>query len=77
MSAMPVVPCAQVTTGNPPAGGALLGTRMRPVTAMSFPAIDREWYITRRIVPCSPGTLWSSVLMTSPGCPAGNGDGTS
>ena len=29
---------------------------MRPVTGMSFPWIDCEWYMTRCIVPCSAGT---------------------
>ena len=72
MSAIPVVPCAHVITGNPPAGGDELGTAISPVTAMSAPMTDCEWYMTRRIVPCSPDTVTSSVLTTSPGWPAGS-----
>ncbi len=74
---MPVVPWAHVTTGQPPDGAVPLGTAIRPVTAMSFPATDREWYITRETVPFSPAWAGSaSVLMMSPGWPGGSGSGT-
>ncbi len=43
MSAIPVVPCAQLSTGQPPAGGWPGGIETVPVTAVSCPARVREW----------------------------------
>src|ERR671914_824289 len=37
-SATPTVPCAQLTTGQPSAGGVPLGTKITPVTAVFSPA---------------------------------------
>ena len=44
--ASPVVPCAQLITGQPPAGGIPLGTAIVPETARSFPSAPVVWYST-------------------------------
>jgi hypothetical protein len=41
-SAMPVVPCAQVTIGQPPFGGVPFGTVTVPETATGLPAMPME-----------------------------------
>ena len=75
MSAMPSVPCAQVTTGLPSAGAALLGTRIVPVTATGLPSTDSDTYITRYAVPWSPSIATFSDLISVPVF-EGSGSGT-
>ncbi len=41
--ARPVVPCAQLTIGKPPAGGVPPGSTTIPDTATSAPASVSEW----------------------------------
>ncbi len=43
MSATPVVPCAQLSTGQPPSGGWPGGIEIVPDTAVSRPARVLEW----------------------------------
>ena len=46
-SALPTVGCPMVTMGRPPIEAGVFGTASDPVTAMSSPATEREWYMTR------------------------------
>src|SRR5581483_1839104 len=76
-SASPVVPCAHDTMLRPPGGAGAVGTLIRPVTAMSSPCKDCEWYMTRyTVASCTSGNDSCCTRITSPGCPGGNGDGT-
>jgi hypothetical protein len=49
-SAIPVVPCASVTTGRPPSGAAAVGTPITPVTTIGSPATSSEVYMIRHMV---------------------------
>ncbi len=72
---MPFVPCAQLTTGYPSAGAALLGTMIVPVTATGRPSTPSDTYITRYAVPCRPFTATFCDLTSVPAS-TGNGSGT-
>ena len=74
LSAIPWVPCAQATTGRPPAGALPVGATINPETAMSLPSTAREWYSTFQAL--APGTAVNGTLqMRSPGFAVGNGSG--
>src|SRR6202011_367178 len=74
--AIPFVPWAQLTTGNPLVGVGPCGTTTMPVTGTDLWSSASETYITRYAVPWSPGTVTGSDLIKVPGPPAGRGVGT-
>ena len=49
-AAMPTVPCASETTGQPPSGGGVVGYVTMPVTARSSSFASREWYMIRFVI---------------------------
>ena len=53
-SAMPLVPCASVSTGRPPVGASPGGTSAVPVTTIGSPSSDSETYMIRQAVAPSP-----------------------
>ncbi len=50
-SAIPVVPWAQLITGQPPFGALPLGTETVPETATALPSIEVERYRTSVVLP--------------------------
>jgi hypothetical protein len=68
---MPVVPCAQAKTGQPPDGGSPLGASTIPETAISRWSRLREWYRIRQ--PTATDKFKGSIQMMSPGSPVGRG----
>ena len=71
---MPVVPCAQATTGRPPLGGFPSGATTMPDTAMSSPRADFDLYRTRHAF-APAGAVIGSERMSVPGLPLGSGSG--
>ena len=47
---MPVVPCAQLITGQPPFGALPFGTATVPETAIAAPLVAVERYSTSRLL---------------------------
>ena len=78
MSATPVVPCVQLSTGQPPAGGRPTGIDIVPDTAMSCPASVLEWYRMSRFS-AAPGRAAGPVTcrdqITWPAAPGTSGEG--
>ncbi len=77
-AASPVVPCAQLITGQPPAGGVPVGIATVPETATSFPLTAVVWYSTSRLRAAwgrAAAPVSGRDQITAPGLPVGNGLG--
>ena len=74
-SATPVVGCAQLTIGRPPAGAGPVGAKIMPDTAMSSLLKPCEWYSTSHAWLPAGAPANGCDRMMVPGCPAGRGLG--
>ncbi len=72
---MPVVPCAQATIVQPPAGGVPGGVTTMPDTTIGLSSRPVDMYSTRVTAAPFESGASGSLRMTVPGCALGSGLG--